>query len=60
MNEHLLFWILLIIVSTIFYIKDNWQKIEYRRTDRKLIKKAKKYKKQHKKNILKKRKGKNK
>lgn len=59
MNEHLLFWILLIIVSAIFYVKDNWQKIKYRRTDRKLIKKAKKYRKQHKKNIMKKRKRKN-
>lgn len=59
MNEHLLFWILLIIVSAIFYVKDNWQKIKYRRTDRKLIKKAKKYRKQHKKNIIKKRKRKN-
>lgn len=54
----ILFWSLLIIVSLIFYIKDNWANIRYKHTDKKLIKKAKKHRARHRKNILKKRKGK--
>lgn len=55
-ERYIIFWSLLIIVSLIFYIKDNWANIRYKHTDKKLIKKAKKHRARHRKNILKKRK----
>lgn len=60
-KEQYLFWGLLLFFYVFFHIKDNyWGKIKYRHTDKKLIKKAKKHRARHRKNIMKKRREKTK
>lgn len=59
-EQQCLFWGLLLFFYVFFHIKDNWKDIKYKHTDKKLIKKAKKHRAKHRKNILKKRKGKGK